>query len=92
MTLREWAILGPLTAAAIGMGVFPNVFLKPMEPAVQQIVDRVQARQPLQVDAVLPKGLKPKPRDPRLPGIQPAGRKPEAPGPLARVSFEEARR
>ena len=92
LTLREWAILGPLTAAAIGMGVFPNVFLKPMEPAVQQIVDRVQARQPLQVDAVLPKGLKPKPRDPRLPGIQPAGRKPEAPGPLARVSFEEARR
>ncbi len=32
------------------MGVVPNVFLKPMEPAVQRIVDRVQARQPLRVE------------------------------------------
>ena len=31
--VREWAIVGPLAAAAIFMGVFPNVFLKPMEPA-----------------------------------------------------------
>jgi hypothetical protein len=28
------------------MGVFPNVFLKPMEPAVTRIVERVQAHQP----------------------------------------------
>ncbi|HEX6162757.1 MAG TPA: NADH-quinone oxidoreductase subunit M [Vicinamibacterales bacterium] len=64
LTLREWAILGPLTAAAIGMGVFPNVFLRPMEPAIQRIVDRVQAEEPLQfqTEAVLPKGYKPKPR------------------------------
>ena len=48
LSFREWAIVGPLAAAAIGMGVVPNVFLKPMEPAVQRIVDRVQARQPLQ--------------------------------------------
>jgi NADH-quinone oxidoreductase subunit M len=47
LSLREWAIVGPLAAAAIVMGVAPNVFLKPMEPAVQRIVDRVQARQPL---------------------------------------------
>ena len=51
LSLREWVILGPLAAAAIGMGVFPNVFLKPMEPAVQRIVDRVQSRQPMQVEA-----------------------------------------
>jgi hypothetical protein len=31
---------------AIFMGVFPNVFLRPMEPAVQRIVQRVQAHQP----------------------------------------------
>ena len=33
------------------MGVAPNVFLKPMEPAVQRIVERVQARQPMRVDS-----------------------------------------
>jgi hypothetical protein len=33
------------------MGVFPNVFLKPMEPAVQRIVDRVQSSQPAQAAA-----------------------------------------
>ena len=47
LSFREWAIVGPLAAAAIGMGVVPNVFLKPMEPAVQRLVDRVQSRQPL---------------------------------------------
>jgi len=47
LSFREWAIIGPLAAAAIGMGVAPNVFLKPMEPAIQRIVDRVQAHQPL---------------------------------------------
>jgi NADH-quinone oxidoreductase subunit M len=64
LSFREWAIVGPLAAAAIGMGVAPNVFLKPMEPAIQRIVDRVQARQPLQVEAVLPKDIKPSPRLP----------------------------
>jgi NADH-quinone oxidoreductase subunit M len=46
LSLREWAIVGPLAAMAIFMGVFPNLFLKPMEPAVQRIVQRVQAHQP----------------------------------------------
>jgi len=64
LSFREWAIVGPLAAAAIGMGVAPNVFLKPMEPAIQRIVDRVQARQPLRVEAVLPKNIKPGPRLP----------------------------
>src|SRR6186997_3343361 len=59
LSFREWAIIGPLAAAAIGMGVAPNVFLKPMEPAVQRLVDRVQLRQPMQAEAVLPKPYKP---------------------------------
>ena len=50
LSWREWAVIGPLAAAAIAMGVAPNAFLKPMEPAVQRIVDRVQARQPLRVE------------------------------------------
>ncbi len=72
------SILGPLAAAAIGMGVFPNVFLKPMEPAVQRIVDRVQSRQPLQVEAVIPYSLRPEPKG--------SNGKPQAPSPKPELS------
>jgi NADH-quinone oxidoreductase subunit M len=65
LSFREWAILGPLAAASIGMGVVPNVFLKPMEPAVQRIVDRVQSSEPAQAaEAVLPFSIRPKPKLP----------------------------
>jgi hypothetical protein len=86
LSFREWAIVGPLAAAAIAMGVAPNVFLKPMEPAVQRIVDRVQARQPLRVDgeAVLPPSLRPKPKTPRP--LQP-----KTPEPVVRTSVEVPR-
>ena len=85
LSIREWAIVGPLAAAAIVMGVVPNVFLKPMEPAVQRIVDRVQSRQPLQTaEAVIPYSVRPKPKAP--------DRKPQAPSPKPRTaSFEVAR-
>ncbi|HQZ40811.1 MAG TPA: NADH-quinone oxidoreductase subunit M [Vicinamibacterales bacterium] len=46
LSFREWAVIGPLAAMAIVMGVFPNVFLKPMGPAVDRIVERVIAHQP----------------------------------------------
>ncbi|HEX8030472.1 MAG TPA: NADH-quinone oxidoreductase subunit M [Vicinamibacterales bacterium] len=74
LSLREWAIIGPLAAASIGMGVAPNVFLKPMEPAIQRIVDRVQAHQPLRADAVLPPSMKPKWK---LPSPRPQGPSPK---------------
>jgi NADH-quinone oxidoreductase subunit M len=51
LSFREWAIVGPLVAAAIFMGVFPNVFLKPMEPAVGRIVQRIEQHQPFRVSA-----------------------------------------
>jgi NADH-quinone oxidoreductase subunit M len=41
LTPREWALMIPTVALAIGMGVFPSVFLKPMEPSVIRIVDRI---------------------------------------------------
>ncbi|MCA1583685.1 MAG: NADH-quinone oxidoreductase subunit M [Acidobacteria bacterium] len=47
---REWGVVAPLCAMAIFMGVAPNVFLRPMEPAVSRIVQRVEANQPLRVD------------------------------------------
>jgi NADH-quinone oxidoreductase subunit M len=49
LSLREWLVVGPLCAMAILMGVYPNLFLKPMEPAVNRIVQRVEQHQPLQV-------------------------------------------
>jgi NADH-quinone oxidoreductase subunit M len=39
----------PLCAAALLMGVFPNIFLKPMEPAVTRVVERLQNTQTLRV-------------------------------------------
>jgi NADH-quinone oxidoreductase subunit M len=51
LSLREWAIVGPLAAMAIYMGVVPNVFLKPMEPAVNRIVERVGQFEPLTASA-----------------------------------------
>jgi NADH-quinone oxidoreductase subunit M len=57
LSMREWAIMGPLVALAIYMGVFPNVFLKPMEPAINRIVQRVGQYQPL--NAATPAGAAP---------------------------------
>ena len=56
---REWASVVPLCAMAIGMGVFPSIFLKPMEPAVQRVVAQVQSVQPLRVSNEVPKQVEP---------------------------------
>jgi NADH-quinone oxidoreductase subunit M len=70
---REWAIVGPLCAMAILMGVLPTLFLKPMEPAVGRIVERMEQRRPaivqVQPDAAAPivrRGDSPKPWRRRL--------------------------
>ena len=47
---REWASVVPLCAMAIFMGVFPAVFLRPMEPSVRKIVERVQSVRPVRVE------------------------------------------
>jgi NADH-quinone oxidoreductase subunit M len=44
LTPREWALMVPTIATAILMGVFPAVFLKPMEPSVRKTVERVTGR------------------------------------------------
>jgi len=48
---HEWASAVPLCAMAIVMGVFPYVFLKPMEPSVRKVVEQVQVSRPQLVDA-----------------------------------------
>jgi NADH-quinone oxidoreductase subunit M len=43
LTPREWALMVPTIALAIFMGVAPNVFLNPMKPSIDKLVDRVQS-------------------------------------------------
>jgi len=47
---REWAAVLPLCAIALLMGIFPTLFLKPMEASVDALVQRVQATQTLQAE------------------------------------------
>jgi len=49
LSLREWTLLVPTIAMAIFMGVFPGVFLKPMEPSVSRVIERVNGPQPARV-------------------------------------------
>jgi NADH-quinone oxidoreductase subunit M len=58
LTPREWASVAPLCAMAIVMGVFPSLFLRPMEPSVRKVVERVQAVRPVRV--ALPREAGPK--------------------------------
>ena len=41
---REWAMMVPTVAMCVFMGVFPGVFLRPMEPAVKLTIERVTGR------------------------------------------------
>ena len=44
LSVREWCVLAPVVALAVVMGVFPNVFLQPMAPAVERMVQRMERR------------------------------------------------
>jgi NADH-quinone oxidoreductase subunit M len=50
LTPREWALIVPTVAMTIVMGVFPNAFLRPMEPSVNRTIERVTGRLPARVD------------------------------------------
>jgi NADH-quinone oxidoreductase subunit M len=39
---REWVVIVPIIAMAVLMGLLPNLFLKPMEPSVQRMLNQVQ--------------------------------------------------
>jgi NADH:ubiquinone oxidoreductase subunit 4 (subunit M) len=43
LSVREWLVIGPVCAVAIGMGVVPNLFLRPMEPAVRRTLGEIVA-------------------------------------------------
>lgn len=48
---REWAALGPCLALVFIMGVFPNIFLNPMAPAIDRLVQRLHAQRPAVAEA-----------------------------------------
>ena len=47
LTPREWVMVVPIGAMAIFMGVLPNVFLRPMGPAVNRVIERVTGERPV---------------------------------------------
>jgi len=51
---REWAMVIPIVAMAIFMGVLPNLFLRPMEPSVNRVIERITGRPPAQAQTVTP--------------------------------------
>jgi NADH-quinone oxidoreductase subunit M len=38
---REWAVLVPIIAVTVLMGVLPNLFLRPMDASVERVIDHV---------------------------------------------------
>ena len=49
LTPREWALMVPTIGMAIVMGVMPAVFLRPMEPSINKVIERVRGAQPARV-------------------------------------------
>ncbi len=43
---REWALLAPLAAATLWMGVYPESFMKPMRADVGRILERIDRAKP----------------------------------------------
>jgi NADH-quinone oxidoreductase subunit M len=46
LTGREWAILAPLVAAIIVLGLFPRPVLERVEPSARRVVEQTQAPSP----------------------------------------------
>ncbi|MEO8520932.1 MAG: hypothetical protein ABI603_06190, partial [Acidobacteriota bacterium] len=44
LTPREWVLMVPTVAICIVMGVFPGVFLRPIEPSVNRTLERITGR------------------------------------------------
>jgi NADH-quinone oxidoreductase subunit M len=48
---REWAVIAPIVAVAIVMGVVPNLFLRPIGPSVERTLAKIQQGAPVRVRA-----------------------------------------
>ena len=59
---REWAVIVPIIAVAILMGVVPNLFLRPIEPAVERLLNQYHHGAPTRIQALVkPPALGPEP-------------------------------
>jgi NADH-quinone oxidoreductase subunit M len=56
LSTREWAVVAPLVALTVLMGVFPNLFLRPMTPSIERLLSQVRQGAPIQAQA-LPNSL-----------------------------------
>ncbi len=84
LTPREWAVLVPIVALAVLMGVLPNLFLRPMEPSVERMLNQVRSGASTQIQAGF--GI-------RGSGFGAAARAADSPGrPETRIPDPEARR
>src|SRR3954463_18662 len=48
---REWLVIVPIIAVAILMGVLPNVFLRPIEPSVERMLNQFHHGAPTRIQA-----------------------------------------
>ena len=48
---REWATILPIVALALLMGILPNLFLRPMAPSVERLLNQVRQGAPVQIKA-----------------------------------------
>ncbi|MGE5244777.1 MAG: NADH-quinone oxidoreductase subunit M [Betaproteobacteria bacterium] len=55
LTPREWVVLVPVIALAVLMGVVPNLFLRPIAPAVDRMLNHVQQSVPVRIQAEAPR-------------------------------------
>jgi NADH-quinone oxidoreductase subunit M len=51
LTPREWAVLVPVVALTILMGVLPNLFLRPMAPSIERLLGHVRDGAPARIEA-----------------------------------------
>jgi NADH-quinone oxidoreductase subunit M len=51
LSTREWAVLVPIVATAVLMGVLPNLFLRPIEPSVERMLSQVRRGAAVQIQA-----------------------------------------
>ena len=63
---REWAVIVPVIALTVVMGVFPNLFLRPIAPAVDRMLAQTQRSAAQRVQARIPSPEPPAPSPQRL--------------------------
>ena len=51
LTPREWAVLVPIVALVVLMGIVPNLFLRPIEGSVERMLNQVRQGAPVRIQA-----------------------------------------